>query len=50
MAKKARKISKDSQKKMNQLCKRGEADRKIPDLKPKHLLAGKRGTGKTDRR
>lgn len=30
--------------------KKGEADRHIPDLKPKHLYSGKRGIGKTDRR
>lgn len=30
--------------------KKGEGDRHIPDLKPKHLFAGKRSTGKTDRR
>eukprot|EP00434_Breviolum_minutum_P016533 symbB.v1.2.014573.t1/scaffold1041.1/size142482/3 len=29
---------------------KGEADRWIPDLKPKHLYSGKRGIGKTDRR
>jgi nucleolar GTP-binding protein len=31
-------------------AKRGEADRKIPTLRPKHLFSGKRGIGKTDRR
>lgn len=31
-------------------AKKGEADRHIPDLKPKHLFTGKRGVGKTDRR
>jgi nucleolar GTP-binding protein len=25
-----------------------ESDRRIPDLKPKHLYSGKRGNGKTD--
>lgn len=30
--------------------KKGEADKHIPDLKPKHLFTGKRGIGKTDRR
>ncbi|VDL95137.1 unnamed protein product [Schistocephalus solidus] len=30
--------------------RKGEADRHIPDLKPKHLFAGKRSIGKTDRR
>lgn len=28
----------------------GEADRHVPDFKPKHLHSGKRGKGKTDRR
>jgi len=31
-------------------AKKGLADRAIYDLKPKHLLTGKRGIGKTDRR
>jgi len=30
--------------------RKGEADRHVFDFKPKHLFAGKRGTGKTDRR
>lgn len=29
---------------------KGEADRFIGNKKPKHLFAGKRGIGKTDRR
>jgi nucleolar GTP-binding protein len=29
-------------------ARRGEADRKIPTLRPKHLFTGKRGIGKTD--
>jgi len=33
-----------------QAARRGEGDRHIPDLKPKHLLTGKRGIGKTERR
>lgn len=31
-------------------ARKGEGDRHIFDLKPKHLFTGKRGTGKTDRR
>jgi len=31
-------------------ARKGEADRHIPDMKPKHLFSGKRGIGKTDRR
>lgn len=46
----ARKKMKKSFVKNNQLARRGEGDRHIPDLKPKHLLSGKRGIGKTDRR
>jgi len=30
--------------------KKGESDRVIPDMKPKHLFTGKRGIGKTERR
>lgn len=30
--------------------KKGEADKWVPDWKPKHLFTGKRGIGKTDRR
>lgn len=29
-------------------AKKGEADRHVYDLKPKHLFCGKRGNGKTD--
>uniref|UniRef100_A0A665XFI6 Nucleolar GTP-binding protein 1 n=1 Tax=Echeneis naucrates TaxID=173247 RepID=A0A665XFI6_ECHNA len=50
MAKKAKKIMKNSQKGMNRQGKKGEADRHVFDLKPKHLLAGKRKSGTTDRR
>jgi nucleolar GTP-binding protein len=32
------------------LARKGEGDRHIFDLKPKHLFTGKRGVGKTDRR
>ena len=37
-----------AQRKMNMRARKGEADRHIPDLKPKHLNSGKRGNGKTD--
>lgn len=50
MAKKARKVNKISQRKMNLGAKTGEADRRIFVKKPKHLYSGKRGMGKTDRR
>lgn len=35
---------------LNKEGKKGEADRVICEKKPKHLFAGKRGMGKTDRR
>jgi len=38
------------QKMMNRLAKKGEADRVIHDLMPKHLYTGKRTVGKNDRR
>lgn len=50
MVKKAKKMMKNSQKDMNRQGKKGEADRHVFDLKPKHLLAGKRKSGTTDRR
>ncbi|CAL5199903.1 unnamed protein product [Lathyrus oleraceus] len=43
-------LARSSVKKRNKNAKRGEADRVIPNLKPKHLYAGKRPKGKTDRR
>ena len=47
---KAIKLGKKSAKKRNKDARRGEADRVIPTLKPKHLFSGKRSIGKTDRR
>ncbi|XP_057420611.1 nucleolar GTP-binding protein 1-like [Lotus japonicus] len=47
---KAIKLAKKSVKKRNKEARRGEADRVIPNLKPKHLFSGKRSSGKTDRR
>ncbi|XP_073302803.1 nucleolar GTP-binding protein 1-like [Primulina huaijiensis] len=47
---KAIKMAKRSVKKRNKDARKGEADRVIPTLKPKHLFSGKRSTGKTDRR
>ncbi|KAG7657092.1 OBG-type guanine nucleotide-binding (G) domain [Arabidopsis suecica] len=44
------KISNKSHKKRDKNARRGEADRVIPTLRPKHLFSGKRGKGKTDRR
>lgn len=48
--KKLRQVAKKAQRPMNRNARKGEGDRKIPTLKPKHLLSGKRKMGKTDRR
>ncbi|KAK4468052.1 hypothetical protein MN116_008227 [Schistosoma mekongi] len=45
-----KRLSKMAQRKKVTLARKGEGDRHIPTLKPKHLFSGKRGTGKTDRR
>ena len=50
MAAKARKIAKKAQGPKNQDARKGEGDRHIFDMKPKHLFAGKRKQGKTTRR
>lgn len=50
MAEKTRKMAKKAQNKMNHDARKGESDRKIVSLKPKHLFSGKRTVGKTDRR
>ena len=47
---KMRKIGRNAQKKLAREAKKGEADRVILDMKPKHLFVGKRGVGKTNRR
>ena len=44
------KMADKAQIKMGRQARKGEADRHIPDLKPKHLFSGKRPKGKTDRR
>ncbi|GLT60475.1 hypothetical protein SLA2020_332390 [Shorea laevis] len=44
---KALKLAKKSAKKRNKDASRGEADKVIPTLKPKHLISGKCSTGKT---
>jgi len=49
-AKKALKIADKMQFQRNKTARRGEGDRHVPDLHPKHLLTGIRGIGKTDRR
>ncbi|KAL2510208.1 Nucleolar GTP-binding protein 1 [Forsythia ovata] len=48
--KKAIKLAEKSHNKRNKDARKGEADRVIPTLRPKHLFSGKRSTGKTDRR
>ncbi|XP_062338256.1 nucleolar GTP-binding protein 1 [Osmerus eperlanus] len=50
MARKAKKMMKHSQKEINREGKKGEADRHVFDLKPKHLFSGKRKSGTNDRR
>lgn len=50
MVKKLKQVAKNAQRGMNRNAKKGEADRKILNMKPKHLFAGKRKAGKTDRR
>eukprot|EP01122_Echinamoeba_exundans_P006877 TRINITY_DN2004_c0_g1_i1.p1 TRINITY_DN2004_c0_g1~~TRINITY_DN2004_c0_g1_i1.p1 ORF type:complete len:644 (+),score=176.82 TRINITY_DN2004_c0_g1_i1:239-2170(+) len=47
---KAEKLARNALKLLNRDGRQGESDRRIPDEKPKHLFAGKRGIGKTDRR
>jgi nucleolar GTP-binding protein len=47
---KVRKIAKKAQIPANRNARKGEGDRKIPNVKPKHLFAGKRKLGKTTRR
>ncbi|XP_068196332.1 GTP-binding protein 4 [Antennarius striatus] len=50
MVRKAKRMMKSSQRGMNRQGKKGEADRHVFDLKPKHLLAGKRKAGTADHR
>lgn len=47
---KAISLAHKSNKKRNKNAHKGEGDRVIVNLKPKHLFSGKRSTGKTDRR
>lgn len=47
---KAERQAKLGQRKMNRMARQGEADRHIAAAMPKHLFAGKRGMGKTNRR
>ncbi len=47
---KVKKIAKKAQVKMGRQARKGEGDRVILDMKPKHLFSGKRKMGKTDRR
>ena len=48
MAKKTRKMAKVAQRGFQHEARKGEADRRIMDLKPKHLFAGKRKNGTHD--
>lgn len=47
---KIRKVGKKAQRGMAVMARKGEGDRTIPNVKPKHLFAGKRKMGKTSRR
>eukprot|EP00850_Spirogloea_muscicola_P012294 SM000079S22412 [mRNA] locus=s79:32624:36429:- [translate_table: standard] len=47
---KAIKLSRTAVRQRNKQARKGEADRAIYNLRPKHLLTGKRGIGKTQRR
>ena len=47
---KMRKVGKKAQRGMAVMARKGEGDRTIPNVKPKHLFAGKRKMGKTSRR
>ncbi|KAI1733029.1 nucleolar GTP-binding protein 1 (NOG1) domain-containing protein [Ditylenchus destructor] len=47
---KVKKVARKSQRPFQKDARRGEADRHVYSLKPKHLFSGKRGIGKTDRR
>jgi nucleolar GTP-binding protein len=47
---KAERLAKKARRSYSRDGRKGEADRHIFDLKPKHLYSGKRGIGKTDRR
>ncbi|KAI1280816.1 Nucleolar GTP-binding protein 1 [Halotydeus destructor] len=44
------KLANKAQLPMNRMAKKGEGDRSIPNVMPKHLFTGKRGLGKTSRR
>jgi len=46
----AERLSKKAQRVRNKDAKKGEGDRVILNLRPKHLFTGHRGAGKTDRR
>lgn len=48
--KKAGKLVRNSQKERNHEARKGEGDRVILNMMPKHLFSGKRGMGKNDRR
>uniref|UniRef100_A0A673M028 Nucleolar GTP-binding protein 1 n=1 Tax=Sinocyclocheilus rhinocerous TaxID=307959 RepID=A0A673M028_9TELE len=50
MLKKVKTMMKNSQKDMNKQGRKGESDRHVFDVKPKHLFAGKRKSGSTSRR
>mmetsp|Transcript_19733 Transcript_19733/g.29487 ORF Transcript_19733/g.29487 Transcript_19733/m.29487 type:complete len:652 (-) Transcript_19733:177-2132(-) len=46
--KRAKKLKQEGEKRWKREARKGAADRRVLDLKPKHLNSGKRGIGKTD--
>ena len=50
MMERAEKLRRMGMHKFSKESRKGEGDRRIFDAKPKHLFAGKRPNGKTDRR
>lgn len=50
MRNKAYKLNDRAQRRMQREARKGEGDRHIPDLKPKHLFSGKMSNGTRDRR
>jgi len=50
VANKAERLKRNKQIARNREARQGEADRRIAESKPKHMYAGKRKMGKTQRR
>ena len=50
MRNRAFKLNDRAQRRLQREARKGEGDRHIPDLKPKHLFSGKMSNGTRDRR